>query len=715
MARSVTTLIFDLDGVLADLCELHRDLFIESFNALARAPGVEGPLLSGELHAEELEGLSTRSKLRACRTLFPAATYDDDAVYNLKQARTVERLASHYFPPRTREALAWARGAGLRLACYTNSIRATLDIVMERLGLVDLMEVTQSNEEVPASKPSPVGYTQLMARMGVDPGEVLIFEDSAPGLAAARGSGAGVIHVLDSLDITPAFLQAAVRARAPPSPTRLRIVVPMAGASLAFEREGFVTPRLFLPTEDASGGEEPFRPLWKLVVENVLPRAEPLRSATEVHLVVRAEHAEAIRAGGLPGGVTLHSLATLSEGQACTVLTLRDIINDDTPLLICNADQFVEWDPDLMYRAALHPSYSGALFVFYHPCPTDLSWSYASIQPSGELGEVAEKRYVGPWATTGHYAWRRGGDFVECAEELIRANARTNGAFYVAPVFSQAQKGLPVGSAASAAAKFRVIPVERFWGLGSPEDYAAFLNNYRPPHSRLLSFEEALARRYARLWCLCASRLPTHNACLATDGALCQALWVRGEVRLAPSGALRQLRAVLSPWAAKFHWYDLPALGGLHTVMQMSAASMPYVAALQAERRGREAGAWAAAARAALSALPPYALSLRGCVPTSAGLSLAGVPPADFAPLRAAVVGAAPCYPQASALRAYNVPLLRWTALPTPKEYADFLAVAGAFRGTDFGAFEAREWCVGDLSPSFSEATGTRALESWRV
>ena len=651
----ITTLIFDLDGVLADLCELHRDLYIESFNALARAPGVEGPLLSEGLHAEELEGLSTRAKLRACRALFPTATYDDDAIYNLKQARTVERLATHFFPPRSREALAWARAAGLRLACYTNSLRATLDIVMERLGLTDLMEVTQSNEDVPASKPSPVGYTQLMARMGVAPAEVLIFEDSAPGLAAARGSGAGVIHVLDSLDITPVYLEAAVALRAPPSPARLRIVVPMAGASTAFEREGFVTPRLFLPTED---GDETSRPLWKLVVENALPRAAALRAATEVHLVVRAEHAEAIRSAGLPPGVALHVAPPLSEGQACTVLALRDTINDDVPLVICNADQFVEWDPDLMYRAATHAAYDGALFVFYHPVPTDLRWSYASITPSGELGEVAEKRYVGPWATTGHYAWRRGHDFVAAAEAMIRGDNRINGTFYVAPTYSIAQ---------GTGAKFRVIPVERFWGLGAPDDYAVFLNAYRPPGSRLLSFEEALARRYARLWCLCASRLPSFNALLDSDASLCQALWVRGALR-ANGAALRQLRAVLAPWAAKFHWFDLPALGGFHTVMQMNAHSMPYVAALQRGRRGRDAAAWAAAARGALDALPPYTLSLRGCVPTGQGLSLEGVPPCDFSPLRAAVLRAAPCFPQAAALCAYNVPLLRWTAPLTAKE-----------------------------------------------
>ena len=103
---------------------------------------------------------------------------------------------------------------------------------------------------------------------------------------------------------------------------------------------------------------------------------------------------------------------------------------------------------------------------------------------------------------------------------------------------------------------------------------------------------------------------------------------MRGELRAAEA-ALKQLRAVLSPWAAKFHWFDLPALGGFHTLVQMGAFSMPYVSALQRERRERDAAAWAAAARAALAALPHFTLALRGCVPTTQGLSLAGVPPAS--------------------------------------------------------------------------------------
>ena len=34
----------------------------------------------------------------------------------------------------------------------------------------------------------------------------------------------------------------------------------------------------------------------------------------------------------------------ITEGAACTVLLAKNLINDDTPLLMANSDQFLEWD-----------------------------------------------------------------------------------------------------------------------------------------------------------------------------------------------------------------------------------------------------------------------------------------------------------------------------------------------------------------------------------
>ena len=88
----IKALIFDLDGVLADLCDLHRLTFIRSFNA---AVGIT--LLDDDIHERHLEGLDTRSKLSVCKSLFPTYSFDSDAVFEEKQAKTADELALHYF------------------------------------------------------------------------------------------------------------------------------------------------------------------------------------------------------------------------------------------------------------------------------------------------------------------------------------------------------------------------------------------------------------------------------------------------------------------------------------------------------------------------------------------------------------------------------------------------------------------------------------------
>jgi hypothetical protein len=53
---------------------------------------------------------------------------------------------------------------------------------------------------------------------------------------------------------------------------------------------------------------------------------------------------------------------------------------------------------------------------------------------------------------------------------MIAKNIRTNGEFYVCPVFNQA---IAEGK------KFRIRNIEGMWGIGTPEDLDYFLENYR--------------------------------------------------------------------------------------------------------------------------------------------------------------------------------------------------------------------------------------------
>ncbi|KQO45311.1 MULTISPECIES: HAD-IA family hydrolase [unclassified Frigoribacterium] len=57
--------------------------------------------------------------------------------------------------------------------------------------------VVLASEQVAVGKPAPDGYLLAAELLGVDPGEVVVFEDAAAGLEAARASGASVVVVGD--------------------------------------------------------------------------------------------------------------------------------------------------------------------------------------------------------------------------------------------------------------------------------------------------------------------------------------------------------------------------------------------------------------------------------------------------------------------------------------------------------------------------------------
>jgi len=62
---------------------------------------------------------------------------------------------------------------------------------------VGLPAVVLASEDVPVGKPAPDGYLRAAELLGVDPSDVVVFEDAEAGLQAARASGAQVVVVGD--------------------------------------------------------------------------------------------------------------------------------------------------------------------------------------------------------------------------------------------------------------------------------------------------------------------------------------------------------------------------------------------------------------------------------------------------------------------------------------------------------------------------------------
>ena len=94
--------------------------------------------------------------------------------------------------------------------------------------------------------------------------------------------------------------------------------------------------------------------------------------------------------------------------------------------------------------------------------------SYIRADEQGLVTLVREKERISEEATVGIYNFRHGRDFVAAARSMIRRNIRTNGEFYVAPVYNEMIE-------AGKRIAFHNVG-EGVYSLGTPADLSVFLS-----------------------------------------------------------------------------------------------------------------------------------------------------------------------------------------------------------------------------------------------
>lgn len=90
------------------------------------------------------------------------------------------------------ELLSELKDQGVPMMVTTNTERYVADSAIEALGREYFVD-TICGDEVPRGKPAPDMYAEAARRLGLEPGECLVFEDSAAGMRAAVDAGCVVI------------------------------------------------------------------------------------------------------------------------------------------------------------------------------------------------------------------------------------------------------------------------------------------------------------------------------------------------------------------------------------------------------------------------------------------------------------------------------------------------------------------------------------------
>jgi beta-phosphoglucomutase len=188
---TIKAVIFDMDGVLIEAKEWH-------YEALNRALELFGFQIRRYEHLTSYDGLPTKKKLEMLTIESGLPRELHSFINEMKQAYTMDIVHTQCKPRFVHEyALAKLKAAGYRLAVCSNSIRNTVEVMMQRASLDSYLDFVLSNEDVSKPKPDPEIYTTAMSRFSLSPDEILIVEDNENGIRAARASGAHVLVVPD--------------------------------------------------------------------------------------------------------------------------------------------------------------------------------------------------------------------------------------------------------------------------------------------------------------------------------------------------------------------------------------------------------------------------------------------------------------------------------------------------------------------------------------
>lgn len=192
----IKAVIFDMDGVLIDAKEWHY----EALNKALRLFGFE---ISRYDHLVTFDGLPTAKKLEMMTVERGLPKSLHQLINDMKQIYTMEYVYMKCKPLFVHQyALSRLKSEGFRLALASNSVRVTIDMMMEKADLNQYLDFSLSNQDVKKSKPDPEIYITAINRLGLSPEECLVVEDNQNGVKAALASGANLLKVETINDVT---------------------------------------------------------------------------------------------------------------------------------------------------------------------------------------------------------------------------------------------------------------------------------------------------------------------------------------------------------------------------------------------------------------------------------------------------------------------------------------------------------------------------------
>jgi beta-phosphoglucomutase len=179
--------ILDMDGVIVDSNPIHRN----AWSIYNRRFGIE----TNEAMQQRMYGKRNDEIVRDF--LGPHLTSEEVRAHGAAKERLYRELMAGAIDQAlvrgVREFLQRYEGAPFGLG--TNAEPENVDFVLDTAGLRRYFQVIIDGTQVRMPKPDPEIYLRAAGKLGVPAGDCIVFEDSLPGLEAARTAGMRTVGV----------------------------------------------------------------------------------------------------------------------------------------------------------------------------------------------------------------------------------------------------------------------------------------------------------------------------------------------------------------------------------------------------------------------------------------------------------------------------------------------------------------------------------------
>ena len=184
---SIRAVAFDLDGLMLNTEEVYSQTGTEILSRRGKRPAPD--LFHRMMGLRAREALQVMIDVMDLSDTIDQLQSETDEIFG----RIIE---THLQPmPGLFDLLERIESQELPRSVATSSSRGYLEDLLGRFDLLERFDFTLTAEDVTHGKPHPEIYLTAAERMGVDPQNMLVLEDSEAGTRAAAAAGAHVVAV----------------------------------------------------------------------------------------------------------------------------------------------------------------------------------------------------------------------------------------------------------------------------------------------------------------------------------------------------------------------------------------------------------------------------------------------------------------------------------------------------------------------------------------